>query len=184
MRTLFDKTIRLGLLGLMSITVVACGGSGNLSIGLTDAPRDDFTDVTVNLKEVQLVGDGDIVSVMAFADGEKVYNLLDLQNTIAALGAAEVPAGKYFQIRLIVHESGNSATPNAGAATPMTIASGTVTGAKLVVPAGFEVRADQNNEIVLDWDLEAENATTIELQPDGTYLMTPVLKMQSQNSSE
>ncbi|MDH5717054.1 MAG: DUF4382 domain-containing protein [Spirochaetia bacterium] len=156
-------------------------GTGTLKVKLTDAPTDEFEDVTINIKEVNMIGQKQTTgkAILSFADGEKKMNLLDLQNTSTLLGEAEVTEGKYTQIRLVVYETGNTARPVDGEDKPLTIASGDVTGAKLVISGGLEITADEEKEITLDWDLNTENSTQIKLNSDGSYHMTPVLKLQS-----
>ena len=111
---------------------------------------------------------------------EAQYDLLTLQDVEEALGTATIPAGTYTQLRLIVYPTGNYAVPSGDtASTPMRVASGTESGVKIVVPGGIVVDDDENASITLDWDLQSENATQINLDSDE-YVMTPVIKVVGQ----
>lgn len=172
---------KLALLSLMisAIYTTGCGKTGKVQVYIKDAPTQEFKSVTINLKEVQFVGQDDEkeekpVTVLSFADGTKVFNLLDFQTTKLLLGDAEIPAGKYNQIRLVPHDNGNTATNNAGETRPLRIASGI---AKLV-GVHIEIDDDHPKVVTVDWDLHTSGGSQIHAHPSGEFLMTPVLKIE------
>jgi len=102
-------------LALISMVLVACGGSGstastantagNGSVGivLTDGPTADFAEVNVTITGVSLIPDDDSDNnghVVIF-QGEKTINLLSLTDFSELFAISnEVPAGQYEKIRL------------------------------------------------------------------------------------
>jgi hypothetical protein len=89
----------------------SCGGgggggggtvqTGTLSVGLTDASTDEYKAVYVTITEVQVHMGGGAWKVVG--SPHKTYNLLDLVNGVREeLGVAELNAGNYTQMRLII----------------------------------------------------------------------------------
>lgn len=106
-----ERLIACFVLGLMSLLLVACGGSGSgtttgaggLGIVLTDGPTSGFAEVNVTINEISLIPDddnGDMGQVVIF-QGEETVNLLNLTDYSQLFAmSSNVPAGKYSKIRL------------------------------------------------------------------------------------
>jgi hypothetical protein len=77
-------------------------GEGTLEVRVTDAPDPSITAVyiTTDNIEVSVAGEGWITVI----DEEITFELLALEGVEAILGSAQLPAGKYTQVRLSVPE--------------------------------------------------------------------------------
>ncbi len=94
-------------------------------------------------------GDGGSPFLVVF-EGERVFNLLDLRNGRTDLLAdAEIPAGTYTQMRLIV--TAGQVTLTDGRVFPLKVPSGAQTGIKLHFT--FEVEEGEETQLLLDVDL-------------------------------
>jgi hypothetical protein len=82
--------------------------AGHLSIYLTDAPGDEVVEAWVTITDIYLQGAGGAEDpptgrVYLLEGAEETHELLSLANTVAELVAdAEVPAGVYGQLRLVI----------------------------------------------------------------------------------
>ena len=99
------------------VSLSACGGggsgsegSGTLVLGLTDAATDDYQAIYVTIAEVQVnkgaaEDEDEEAGWQTILTPDTTYNLLELVNgVIETLGIAELAAGKYNQMRLILGE--------------------------------------------------------------------------------
>lgn len=82
------------------------------------------------------------------------YDLLELRNGITAdlVSGADIPAGTYYQVRLIVDEEATLVATD-GSTYDLKIPSGTQTGVKIQLD-NLEVGADAEKTLVLDFNLE------------------------------
>jgi hypothetical protein len=107
---------------------------------------------------------------LTIVDEPATYDLLELQNGVtAALGAAEIPAGQYTQIRLIVS---SAAVVVDGETHELSIPSGGQTGLKLNYD--FDLSGGGDYAIVLDFDAHQSVK-----KAGKQYLLTPVITVQS-----
>ena len=108
-----NRAITVLCLLFLTVGLMACGGGGSsspgngtLNLSLTDSSSDQYKAIYVTVAKVQVHKDG-------AADGtgnwqtiltpNLTYNLLDLVNgTLASLGTADLAAGSYDQLRLIL----------------------------------------------------------------------------------
>src|SRR5579885_2025348 len=149
------KQISLFVMASLSVLFLwSCGGGGNgtLSVGLTDAATDQYEAVYVTIKEVQVHMSGDAdESWSTVGTPDKTYDLLKLVNNVReSLGIADLKAGHYTQLRLILgdtpdgsiniqshaHPFANYLIDLTGAVHELKVPSGTETGIKIV--QGFD----------------------------------------------
>lgn len=185
----------------MSLLFVSCGGGGSgsgsqagtgtLELGLTDAAGHDYQAVYVTIGEVQVKqqgeGEGE-AGWQTVVTPEETYNLLELANgVIVPLGAGELAAGKYGQMRLILgeladppdlnilgepHPFANYVIDSEGASHELKVPSGYQTGIKIV--KGFTIAAVQTTELILDFDA-AESV--VQAGKSGKWLLKPTIKV-------
>ena len=212
MNKLFNRLIYVGAVLLMLIPLVSCSGgggggagtaggtTGTLSIGLTDAPG-DYQNVWVTIKEIRVhqaageVGDEDPgwITVLTFSPG-KTIDLTTLEDGIVAdLGVAELDAGQYNQMRLILTE--DTVAPHSLAnyvviegeeyeeyvvgqegqfykIEKLKVPSGFHSGVKIV--KGFEIVADQATALILDFDAQK---SVVQAGKSGKWLLKPTIKV-------
>ncbi len=189
----------LMILPLVVISLWSCssgsGGSsaskGTLNVGLTDASTDQYQAVyvTVNKIQVNRVADGEETegNWVTVGTPNTTYNLLDLVNGVReSLGLAELEAGHYTQIRLIVGDTPDSsinilseAHPFAnyvidldGTAHELKVPSGMQTGIKIV--QGFDINENETTELVLDFNA---GASVVVAGNSGQYLLKPTIQV-------
>jgi len=159
--------------------------TGTLSVGLTDASTDAYKAVYVTISEVQVHMSGDVWKVVGAPN--RTYNLLDLINGVREeLGIAELDAGDYTQMRLIIGE-----TPDGGInllskehpyanyvidlddnAHELKVPSGYQTGVKIV--HGFTISAKQTTELILDF---SASESVVVAGKSGKWLLKPTIKV-------
>ncbi len=185
---------RSGITVFLLITpfLFACydGGTGTLSIALTDSSCGSYAAIYVTIDEVQVNNDDTSANENSgwrtVATPMKTYNLLKLINGITeVLGEDELEAGVYNQIRLIIgktpesenningepHPYANYVLFDDGSDEPLKIPSGYNTGIKLV--HNFEV--EENNFVELLLDFEA--CRSVVETESGKYILKPTIKV-------
>lgn len=146
------------------------GGTGGFGGAPDGGAFPDFDMPSADGGALDVPSDSPSAGWVTLVDQVQSYDLLELQNGVtAALGNAEVPAGRYTQIRLIV----DSASVVVGGQThDLAIPSGESTGLKLNYD--FDMSSSGAYEIVLDFDAQAS------IKKAGPkYLLTPVVMVQS-----
>jgi hypothetical protein len=176
--------------------LVSCGGSsspvgtGSLSLGLTDAAG-DYLHVFVTIREIQVnkaaEGDGVGSGWLTVMEPNKTIDLKDLENgKIFDLGLAELEAGHYNQMRLILgtepddpaeHNYANYLViegENAGETVekPLKVPSGFQTGIKIV--KGFEIIHEGTTALILDFDAKK---SVVKAGSSGQWLLKPTIKV-------
>ena len=180
----------------MASPLVSCSGGGSsagtgtLPLGLTDASTDKYQAIYVTVAEVQAKkqgeGDGE-AGWVTVVQPEETYNLLDLVNgVIATLGAGELEAGQYGQMRLILGELPETLETNIlGNENPFAnylidladneieikVPSAYQTGIKIV--HGFTIVASGATELILDFDA----LRSIVEKGNGTFSLKPTIKV-------
>jgi hypothetical protein len=187
---------------VMHILLVSCGGGGSntggtgtLGIGLTDAPG-DYDHVFVTIDEIQVkqgLDDGESGWLTGFTVGQ-TFDLLELQNgAIADLGLAELEAGQYNQIRLILASEPIAPHPFANYVViegeqeeeyivgeageyytiqELKVPSGLQTGIKIV--QGFTIEVGGSTELILDFDAKK---SIVQAGKSGKWLLKPTIKV-------
>ncbi|MFZ5628548.1 MAG: S8 family serine peptidase [Spirochaetota bacterium] len=143
----------------------------NMSVLLKDMPIDGYEIAKVNVEiiRVELVSAND--KIILIQDQAKIFNLLSLAYDMRGLlGNAQVPVGKYKQIRLLVGTN-NTVIDDAGSVLPLKIPSGTSSGIKL--DGAFEVKLGKQIQVILDFDA----AKSLNFAPGQGWLLKPVIKI-------
>lgn len=136
---------------LTALAAVSCGdtvgpdGTARVRVLLTDAPADYIGEASVDIGVVELIpADGGDPVVLSEDGTDGPINLLDLQGAATtALGDAEVEAGRYAQIRLIVESASVTLADDwtfdhGENFEELTVPSGAQTGIKLNLKSGDE----------------------------------------------
>lgn len=183
----FAMALALFSLGFLS----GCGNdsgteTGTLRIRLTDTPYPleliEKAEVTINKVEVH-VSDSPMVTsgFLTVAEGTvQTFNLLDLQGGVTAtLVDADLPAGTYNQIRLLVTSASVELTD--GNTFPLTIPSGIQSGIKVFPDPPITVSGGLTTDLILDFDVSQSfspipnNATTVDAIND--FQFNPVIRV-------
>jgi hypothetical protein len=177
----------------MVLGLAACSGSGDggktgqLSLGVTDAPIDDASSVVVQFSGVAFKRAGSAPeSVQTLTPSPRQLDLLQYQEGRAALLLDDVtlPAGDYEWIRLIVDNQpgvrDSYLVLAGGAECELRVPSGAESGLKL--NRGFTLPADGSVALTIDFDLRKSIHAPPGQQgaaPDCTqgYLMRPTLRI-------
>jgi hypothetical protein len=165
------------------------GGTGTLSLSLTDASTDEYQAVYITIDEVQVHLRGNETNPNSWQsidmyDSPLTVNLLELVNGVREeLGIAELPAGHYTQMRLIIGNTPDDPNlpyanfvidnSNPPVTYPLKIPSGTQTGEKIV--GGFDINANQTTELILD--IDACRSVVKSAGNSGKWLLKPTVKI-------
>jgi len=170
------------LLGVFAIVFLfACSrdqSNGNMEqahiqVKLTDSPFPDAKEVWVDVRDVEILMEGDKAIVL---DGAHpgLYNLLDFTNGKDTIIAdAMIPAGKISQIRLILGDNNYIVTKSneqIALKTPSAQQSG------LKVQIHQDVTGGVLYRLVLDFDA---GKSIVKAGNSGNYLLKPVLRILS-----
>lgn len=167
--------IPFALIISLAMIVIGCGtgtdgGTGTMTVEMTDAPIDSADAVNVYIERVE-VESQDGSGWVTLNEPQQNYNLLELVNgATEVIGSSELEAGTYTQIRLILSQNGHSVVVD-GQEHNMKVPSGAETGVKLNVNAEIE----EGIEYVLLLDFDASRSV-VKAGQSGKYLLKPVIK--------
>ncbi len=160
-----------GLAGFGSLTSCnmtggSAGGTGSLTMLMTDGPSDDWTEVTVHFLSASLHVQGsdtweDFWSANTADPASGKVNLLDLSGISDILNAGPIKAGTYDRIKLVLNTSTQpeSMTLISGEGTTIrpediTVVDPSGNGEiKIDLEPNLVVEADTNNVVAIDFDL-------------------------------
>ena len=162
------------------------GNIGTLSLGLTDGPppRDTYEAIYVTIKEIRVNHEDKGWETLNGPDLNlpQTFNLLELVNGIIAdLGAVELEAGHYNQMRLMLgtepvgeqHDYPNYLILEGDdEQIPLKVPSGYQTGIKLV--KGFDIKHKGSTELLLDFNALK---SVVKAGKSGKYLLKPTIKV-------
>ncbi|MGE5626375.1 MAG: DUF4382 domain-containing protein [Bacillota bacterium] len=160
------------LFGVLSLG--GCWWSNNsttLTLALADTPVDGAQSVVITFTGVQVQGASGAPIEYDFAAPQAI-DLLQLQddNFAFLLDGADIPAGHYQWIRMMVDMSQSSITLADGGVHPLVIPSGDQTGLKLV--SGFSIASDEQAVFSVDFDLRRSITLA-----SGTYDFMPAMRL-------
>lgn len=171
--------IPIAIILAFSVTLVGCdgtgssGGTGTLEVMLHDAPA-NYEEVNVFIERVEVNNAEDDTGWVEINSPQQIYNLLELTNgAMEVLGSAELEAGTYNQIRLILSSDGHSVVVD-GQEHSMFVPSGAQTGIKLNVNA--EIEEDITYTLLLDFDASRSVVERGNQQSGSQFLLKPVVK--------
>ncbi|HKJ77846.1 MAG TPA: DUF4382 domain-containing protein [Gammaproteobacteria bacterium] len=163
--------------------VTACDGggdgaaTGDLSMGVTDAPVDNATKVVVEFTGVEIHGPNDQTQTISF-DSTKTIDLLNFTGNAAEplFEDETVLAGDYQWARLQVNAERNTIDSyievTGGGQHSLYIPSGSETGLKM--NTGFSVPEDGNAAFTIDFDLRK---SVHEDPSSNEYILRPTLRL-------
>jgi hypothetical protein len=194
-RTSLQAGLRFGLPALVAAALTACGGGGGdpgapvntmgtLRVSLTDAPACGFDHVYVTVEKVRVHSNAAAESNDAgwtditLATPQRI-DLLALSNgAMTTLGQAQLPAGTYQQLRLVLSANttanplANSVVVTGGGEQAVDTPSAMQSGLKL--NAGMTVESSKVADFAIDFDA---CKSFVRAGNSGKVLLKPVLAL-------
>lgn len=181
---LYQKLLGNSLVLLLVASVIFSGcntsadtGSGTLEVLLHDAPA-NYDAVNVFIESVEVNNASTDTGWVEINSPQESFDLLALTNgAMAPLGSAQLEAGTYQQIRLILSRNGHSVVVD-GVEHDLFVPSGEQTGIKLNVNA--EIEPDITYTLLLDFDAARSVVEGGNEQSGIEYLLKPVIRATSE----
>ncbi|MEX0684546.1 MAG: DUF4382 domain-containing protein [Balneolales bacterium] len=153
---------------------------GSLEVRLHDAPA-DYEEVNVFVESVQVNRTEDEGGWETISEPNQSYNLLALTNGVyEVIGEAELEAGTYPQIRLILSQDNNNVVID-GNQHNLFIPSGSQTGIKIQINA--EIKDDITYLLLLDFDADRSVVKRGQGAGPFEYLLKPVIRASNEATS-
>ena len=138
-------------------------GTGILEVRVTDAPDPSITAVFVTTDNIEVSIAGQ--AWLTVIDEEITFELLALEGVEAVLGTAELPVGKYTQVRLSVSE--------VQVEKDGVLVTADVPGGRIRLVGNFELVAGEKTFISLDFEVDK---SLVDRNRQG-FLFKPVIKL-------
>ena len=174
-----------GILALGMLIFIGCDsamdstsstGTGTLEVMLHDAPA-DFDEVNIFIERVEVNNTTGDTGWEVISEPMESFDLLELTNGVfEMIGSAELEAGLYPQIRLVVSRDANTVVID-GVEHGLFVPSGAETGVKLNVNA--EIEEGITYTLLLDFDALRSVVKTGQAQNPG-FLLKPVIRATNQ----
>ena len=175
------KTLRYVVTAGLMLAIAGCdrsavepqGQTGTLQVNMIDSPAAyDQVNIVVDSVQAHIAIDDTTAGWFTLSTTPATYDLLVYVNgSFAVIGSAELPVGRYSQVRLFIGSGSNVVVD--GQTKPLAIPSGVQSGVKLLINA--TITADQTTTITLDFD--ANLSVVKSGNPvDPTYSLRPVIR--------
>ncbi|MCH8548470.1 MAG: DUF4382 domain-containing protein [Balneolaceae bacterium] len=164
-------------MALMVILLAGCSldsspQMGSIEVRLHDAPV-DFDEVNIFVERVEVNNTEGDEGWQVIGEPNRSFNILELTNGVfEVIGSAELEAGLYPQMRLVVSRDANSVVID-GEEHGLFVPSGAETGVKLNVNA--EIQEGIQYTLLLDFDAQRSVRKTGQAQTPG-YILQPVIR--------
>lgn len=168
----FLFSLVVGMAAFTGCSTDSTPGMGTLEVRMHDAPA-DYEEVNVFIERVEVNNTTGDEGWQTISEPNEQYNLLELTNGVfEVIGSAELEAGLYPQIRLILSADNNSVVV-AGEEHGLFIPSGAQTGVKLNVNA--EIQEGIQYTLLLDFDAMRSVVETGQSENPG-FILKPVIR--------
>ncbi len=168
-----EEKMKKLILFAISIALLLSGctssdGTGNFKLYLTDQPIDDAEEILVTINEISIQREDK--SFLTVWSGDETYDLLKLRNKDEKILDITLEAGTYTQIRLVVtagrivisDESNEMVVPSS----------------EVKIPFVFNITADGETEILLDFEAEL-SIHVVNAGQSEQYILRPVIRVES-----
>lgn len=149
-------------------------GKGQASFEATDAAVDaeNISGVYLSVDELQVVANGQVKNSIVFTEPE-VFDLMAYQNgRTRMMGEAELDAGRYDEVRLILTNSAQAWVEFTNNTTQeITVPNGSTSG--YVIQGDFEVLANGRSQMVMDVDLRK----ALIKETNGEFRLRPTARL-------
>ena len=174
------RTLALATVAASALTACnteSSGGTGNLSMNITDAAVDSAEKVVVEFTAISIKHEGESAQQFDFSEPRSI-DLLALHGDVSdsLLDEETVTAGRYEWVRLHVNavkgETDSYIELEDGSVHSLFVPSGAQTGLKLV--SGFEVPVNGSASFTIDFDLRK---SVVAPPGQGDYFLKPALRL-------
>jgi len=155
-------------LALLLSGCVSPDRTGNFQIYLKDQPIDNAEEILITISEISVQKEDE--GFITLWSGEETYDLLKLRNQEERIIDVTLEAGTYTQIRLVV------------TAGQIVISSEShemkVPSSEVKIPLVFNIMADGETEILLDFEAE-HSIHVVNAGQSEQYILKPVIRVES-----